>query len=400
MKILVVTQYYWPEDFRINDICKSFIEQGHKVEVLTGMPNYPEGKIYDGYSNLKVKTTIKDGIKIMRVPITSRGKNNSLKLGLNYLSFMITASIRALTLIHKRYDRIFVFQVSPITSAIPALILSKIKKIPSYIYIQDLWPETLYSIVNVSNKNIRNLMRKICNKIYNGFDNLLIASKGYEDILLNNNFKKEKIKYFPQWAEDFYSKVTAKDIDVPRDNFVVTFAGNIGKAQSVQTIIEAANLAKNYKNIQWNILGDGSEFENIRALVEKYDIKDTVNLLGRKPSTDMPKYFSKSDALIVTLGNEDILKVTLPAKVQSYMASGKPILAAISGEGNRILKESKCGLICESEDSYKLFENTITLYKMSKEEREKMGERGKNFFEDNFTRKKLLEELSIIMNLK
>lgn len=395
MKILVITQYFWPEEFRINDICKGLKESGHEVEVLTGLPNYPTGKIFNGYSYFKRGAKDYKGIKIRRVGMIPRGKNNSIMLALNYLSFMVSASIRAVPLMFNKYDRVFVFQVSPLTTAIPAIILSKVKKIPSYIYVQDLWPETFYSIVNISNEKIRKVMKKVCNKIYDAFDKLLIASQGYEEILVKEGIDKSKLEYFPQWAEDFYSNnAVIKD----SEEFVVTFAGNIGKAQSVDTIIEAANLAKNNKKIKWQILGDGSEFENIKLLVEKYNLNNTVKLLGRKPANDMPKYFSQSDALIVTLKNEDILRVTLPAKVQSYMASGKPILAAISGEGNKIIKESKCGLVGEAEDHVKLYENVIKLFNMSKEERNTLGNNGKGYFNNNFTREKLLNQLEIIMN--
>lgn len=396
MKILVVTQYFWPEEFRINDICKGLKEAGHDVEVLTGLPNYPEGKIYKGYSWFKKGVKEYNGIKIIRVPMIPRGKNSSMMLALNYVSFMVNASLKALTLIGKKYDRVFVFQVSPITSAVPAIILSKLKKIPSYIYIQDLWPETFYSIINIKNKKIRSKMKNICNKIYNSFDKLLIASKGYEDILLKEGFKKEKFEYFPQWAEDFYSE-SLKKVSENRI-FTVTFAGNIGKAQSVNTIIEAANLAKENKNIKWQIIGDGSEFENIKYLVKKYSLENTVDLLGRKPAKDMPKYFSSSDGLIVTLKNEEILKVTLPAKVQSYMAAGKPIIAAISGEGSRTIKESKSGLVGEAEDYKALYENVIKLYDMNENERIRIGNNGKEFFKENFTRDKLLNQLEVIMS--
>lgn len=239
-------------------------------------------------------------------------------------------------------------------------------------------------------------MKNICNKIYNSFDKLLIASKGYEDILLKEGFKKEKFEYFPQWAEDFYSE-NLKKVSENRI-FTVTFAGNIGKAQSVNTIIEAANLAKENKNIKWQIIGDGSEFENIKYLVKKYSLESTVDLLGRKPAKDMPKYFSSSDGLIVTLKNEEILKVTLPAKVQSYMAAGKPIIAAISGEGSRTIKESKSGLVGEAEDYKALYENVIKLYDMNENERIRIGNNGKEFFKENFTRDKLLNQLEVIMS--
>lgn len=396
MKILVITQYFWPEEFRINDICKGLKEAGHEVEVLTGLPNYPHGKIFEGFSYFKRGSKEYEGMKVRRVGMIPRGKNNSIMLALNYISFMISASIGVIPLMFRNYDRIFVFQVSPLTTAVPAILLSKVKKIPAYIYVQDLWPETFYSIVNISNEKVRKVMKTICNKIYDAFDKVLIASQGYEKILVEDGIDKSKLEYFPQWAEDFYSN--NEKIEEVGNEFIVTFAGNIGKAQSVDTIIEAANLAKNQESIKWQILGDGSEFEYIKKLVDKYSLHETVKLLGRKPSSDMPKYFSTSDALIVTLRDDDILRVTLPAKVQSYMASGKPILAAISGEGNRTIRDSNCGLVGEAEDYVKLYENVIKLFNMSKEERNTLGKNGKEYFNNNFTREKLLNQLEIIMS--
>lgn len=390
MKILVVSQYFWPEDFRINDICKGLIEEGHEVEVLTGMPNYPYGKIYDGYSFLNRGPKEYEGIKIRRCLMVPRGKNNSIMLGLNYISFMLFGSIKVIPLLFKRYDRVFVFQVSPITSAIPAIIYSKVRKVKSYIYIQDLWPETFYSIININNNKIKKVLKIICNKIYNAFDNLLIASRGYEDILVKEGIQHDKLIYFPQWAEDFYSN---NEIECDNKKFTVTFAGNIGKAQSVDTIIKAAALSKDNSNIIWQIIGDGSEFENVKKLASDLGLKSTVNFLGRKPSTDMPRYFAKSDGLIVTLRNEEILRVTLPAKVQSYMAAGKPIIAAINGEGNRVIRESNCGLVGEAEDHKTLYDNVIKLYNMTNKEREYLGKRGKRYFSENFSRGKLLDQL-------
>lgn len=397
MKILVVSQYFWPEEFRINDICEGLVEQGHEVEVLTGIPNYPSGEFFEGHSFLKWGTIEYKGVKIKRVPLIPRGKDNLIKLGLNYISYTVTASIAAIGLLLKKYDRVFVFQLSPITLAIPGIIISKMKKIPSIIYVQDLWPESLFTIKEINNTKIRKMLNSICSKIYKSFDTLLITSKSFEEELVKKGVNRERIEYFPQWAEDFYSSSNCGE-NTNKENFVVTFAGNIGKAQSVDTIIKAANIAKDNKNIKWQILGDGSEFEYIKSLVKEFSLEKTVYLLGRKPSSEMPKYFSKSDALIVTLRDDKVLRATLPAKVQSYMAAGKPILAAISGEGNRTIKESECGLVCEAEDYIKLYENVISLFNMSEKERSTLGMNGKEYFKNNFTREKLLSQLEVIMN--
>lgn len=396
MKILVVTQYFWPEEFRINDICEGLVEKGHKVEVLTGLPNYPYGKLFDGYSYFSRGEKEYKGIKINRTYLTARGKNSSIKLALNYISFMVSSLFHIPKLMTKKFDNIFVFQVSPITTAIPAIILSKLKKIPSSIYIQDLWPETFYSIVNIKNPKIQSILKRICIRIYNSFDQIVIASEGYRKILVKCGINNDKIEYLPQWAEDIYSEgtdINESIIEKSSDEFIVTFAGNIGKAQSVDTIIEAANLCRNNTNIKWIILGDGSEFSNIKSMVEKYKLKDTVKLLGRKPSSDMPKYFSQSDALIVTLKYTDILRITLPAKVQSYMASGKPIIGAISGAGMDAIENSKCGIVGEAEDYKSLYNNVIDLYNMSEEQRINLGNNGKKYFKNNFERNMLLNRL-------
>ena len=396
MKILIVSQYFWPEDFRINDIAKGLKEQGHEVEVLTGIPNYPKGKKLEGFSLFKKTHSDFDGIKVYRTPMFVRGKSGAGKMILNYLSFMIMGVIRAIPFLFKKYDRIFVFQISPITSAIPALFISKIKRVKSYIYVQDLWPETFYSIVNIKNEKVRKLMKKICNKIYDAFSVVLIASQGYRDILVSEGLDDRKIKYFPQWAEDFYSVDSKEIIQGEKKEFVLTFAGNIGKAQSVETIIKAANHTKSIRsdlNIKWKIIGDGSEFENVKKLASEYKLDDVLEFLGRKPSNTMPDYFAKSDGLIVTLKNENILKVTLPAKVQSYMAAKKPVLSSVSGEGKRVVEEAKCGLTSEAEDYIRLSENAIKLYEMSKEERNLLAANGNKYFRENFTREKLLNEL-------
>ncbi len=394
MKILVVTQYFWPEEFRINDICAGLVEEGNEVEVLTGMPNYPKGKYLEGYSIKGPYRDVYKGMKIRRVPIVPRGKNSSILLLLNYLSFMILASIRMIPLLFNKYDKVFMFETSPITAAIPALIYSKTKKVSSYIYVQDVWPEVFYTIVPINNEKVKKILKKVCTSIYNGFDKILISSKGFKDILCKTGLSSEKIIYFPQWAEDLYR--TNVDIEKNED-FTVTFAGNIGKVQSVDTIVKAANLCKKNKAIKWNIIGDGSEFENIKKIVKEYGLEDTVILPGRKAVSEMPMCFAMSDALIVTLRDEEILNATLPAKVQSYMASGKPIITAINGEGSEVVEESGCGLVGEAGDYKQLYENVMLLYNMTNIERVTMGERGRIYFEENFTRKKLLKKLINIM---
>ena len=401
MKILIVSQYFWPEEFRVNDIAKGLVEKGHEVEVLTGVPNYPSGKKLKGFSLMKKTHKDYEGIKVYRTPMITRGSGSNLKLMLNYISFMIFGLFRIIPLLLKKYDKIFMFETSPITAAVPAMFLSKVRGIESTIYVQDLWPETFYSIVPLNNAKVKKGMDKFCMWIYNSFDKILIASKGYKEILMSKSIEEKKIIYFPQWAEDFYGNTYASDAMMESEVFNITFAGNIGKAQDVETLVKAMNYIKSERSeskIMCNIIGDGSNLEKLKKMVKDFNLSDNIKFLGRKPPESMPEYFSKSDALVVTLGEEYILKVTLPAKIQSYMASKKPIIGCISGEGKSVIEESICGYVAESGDFEKLGDTILKMSKLSKEQLNELGENGLNYFKDNFTRAKLLNKLDNIFS--
>lgn len=400
MKILVVSQYFWPEEFRINDICKGLVEEGHEVEVLTGIPNYPEGKYFDGFSIFKRGPKQYDGVKVRRCFCVPRGKNSKIKLVLNYFSFAISSLFHIPFITKNKYDKVLVYQLSPITMAIPAIAIKKIKKIPVDMYILDLWPESLLSIVNIKSTKIKKTIYNICKKIYKSADAIYITSKGFKRQLINLDIQEEKITYLPQWAEDTYKdEVLLKDKKLENlceNKFNIVFAGNIGKAQSIETIINAANICKE-NNIQWIVIGDGSEKSMAEKKVKELNIDNKVIFLGRKPVEEMPKYYNIADALLVTLGNDKLFTITVPAKIQSYMASGKPILGAISGEGNNVIKESNCGLACEAEDYKKLAELAQQMYMMTEKERKTLGKNGLRYFKKNFDRELLLRKINDLL---
>ena len=401
MKILVVSQYFWPEEFRINDICKGLIEEGHEVDVLTAIPNYPGGEYFEGFSFFKRGKKDYEGINIRRCFCVPRGKNNKLKLIFNYISFALSSIFHIPFILKNKYDKVLVYQLSPITMAIPAIIIKKIKKIPMDMYILDLWPESLLSTVNIGSKKIKDIMFKFCKKIYKQADGIYITSKGFKKKLVSYGIEEEKITYLPQWAEDIYKDaVIEKDTELEnlcKDKFNILFAGNVGKAQSIDTIINAANICKENKSIQWIIVGDGSEKNICEQKVKDLNLKENVIFLGRKPLQDMPKYYNVADALLVTLGNDELFKITVPAKVQSYMASGKPLLGAISGEGKGIIEESNCGLACEAEDYNKLAQLAQQMYEMNIEERKMLGENGIKYFKENFDREILLKKINTLL---
>lgn len=397
MKILVISQYFWPEEFRINDICKGLIEKGHEVEVLTGIPNYPFGRYFDGYSIFNRGKKEYEGIKVRRAFCVPRGKDSKIKLILNYISFMISGIIHIPFIIANKYDKILVYQLSPITMAIPAILLKKIKKLPLDMYILDLWPESLLSTMNIKSRKIKYMLEKVCKYIYKQADQLYITSRGFKGKLMLYGIEEDTIKYLPQWAEDIYKNTEIDksiNVDIDDNKFNIVFTGNIGKAQSIDTIIDAANICKENKNINWIIVGDGSEKENSMNRVKELGLEDCILFLGRKPVSDMPLYYSKADALLVTLGNDELFKITVPAKVQSYMASGKPIIGAISGEGKYLIDECNCGKTCEAEDYIGLANIAQYMYSLSEEDRKYMGQNGLKYFNQNFKREILLDEIN------
>ena len=402
MKILVVTQYFWPEDFRINDLVDGLMDMGHEVEVLTGKPNYPRGNYFPGYGFLTKNIEYRNGIKIYRVPLIPRGKNNKFLLAINYFSFVFFGLVLGPLYCRKKYDLIFVFSVSPVTIAIPARFLGWLRKTPVVIWVQDLWPESLTSTGAVSNKFILNAVGNMVEWIYKGCALILIQSHAFVDSVRRFNIPESRIEYFPNTAESLYvpvgSDVVNKGTELLPDGFVVMFAGNIGVAQDFETILEAATLIKNKVNIHWVILGEGREYNWVKNEVERLGLIETFHLFGRYSMEDMPIFFSKANAMLVSLKKTEIFSMTIPSKVQSYMACARPIIASLDGEGARVVEESGAGLSVGAENPKALAEAVLAMEEMGCEERMRMGANGLSYYEENFKRSVLLERLDAIIN--
>lgn len=399
MRILIVSQYFWPENFRINDIALGLKEQGNEVVILTGKPNYPQGSFYKGYSFTKPSFEYYEGIEIYRVPFIPRGKDNRVMLALNYLSFALFGCIWGLWLLRKKkFDSIFVFGISPITMAIPAIFLKKIKKASLIYWVQDLWPESISSGGNINNKFIYSVADWITKFVYKNSDLILAQSKGFIDAIQKHNVPPKKIKYYPNYAENIYAKKTIDEKvihpTIP-EGFIVMFAGNIGEAQGFKTIVEAANkVYKENKEIYWVIIGAGRKKEWVDEQINNYGLSDVFLFLGSYPSEKMPYFFNLSDTLLVSLKDDYIFSLTIPSKLQSYMAFGKPIIASLNGEPAQIINDAKCGLVSNSNDSENLAFNVLKMSKYSKDTLSEMGENAKKYCEDKFDRKKLLLELN------
>lgn len=401
MRILVVSQYFWPENFKINDLCEALVEKGHEVTVYTGIPNYPEGSYYSGYSCFSPKEECLGKIKIIRVPHFPRGKNSKILLILNYLSYFIVASLLAPFKIKGKYDKIFAYGVSPVTVVIPAILLRFLKKAPLLFWIADLWPESLEATGMVKNKKVLKFISCIIGIFYNYVDCILVTSKGFIPRIKSVGVKNEKIEYLPQWAEDLFNnsaEISFSDDRIPMDGFKVMFAGNIGIAQDFQTIVEAAKKLAQYKKIYFLILGDGLMSNWAKNEVKKNKMEDNFIFLGKKPLSQMPDYYRKADAMLLSLMDTDLFSITVPAKLQSYMATGKPVIASINGEGAELVELAQAGIVVPASSPDRLAEEILKLSQLDKARLDQMGKNAKRFYDENFDRKVLINKLLKILN--
>jgi len=398
MKILIVTQYFWPENFLINSLTVGLVERGHSVTVLTGSPNYPHGKFFKGYGYVN-RSQNYHGAKILRVPLLPRGKGGGLRLIINYLSFALSASIAGPLLCKEKYELIFVFEPSPITVGIPALILKTLKSAPVLFWVQDLWPESLSATGAIKSKILLSFIGQLVRFIYSRCDRILIQSRSFLNSVVQQGGISDRVLYFPNSAEGvFRTTVPVTNNMSPPEGFRIMFAGNIGSAQDFGTIIKTAKLLQEYKDIHWIIVGDGRMREWAETEVRNLRLTNNFHFLGRHPVESMPSFFLMADTLLVTLKKEPIFALTIPSKIQSYLACGKPIIAAIDGEGAHIVEEAGAGFTCPAEDPDLFAQTILKMYKTPKTEREIMGLNGKIYYENNFDRDMLLDRLVQWMN--
>lgn len=395
MKILVVSQYFYPEEFKVNELVEEFQKRGHEVTILTGKPNYPSGKIFEGYKFGGIQYEDYKGTKVTRVPLIPRGNGNGLRLSLNYFSFVLFGGVYVKT--HQTdYDAIICFEISPITQMYPALWVKKKKGCRTAIWVQDLWPESVAAVGRANNSFLHYLLKRMVNYIYRRSDVIFIQSTAFEKSILKKGNFKDKIVYAPNWADDYFVQpVIDKDKykTIMPEGFKIMFAGNIGAAQDFNNIIKAANLTKDCQEIKWVIVGDGRHRRIAEEEVEKSGLKDTVVFLGRYPVSEMPSFFSQADVMLVSLKDTDIFSLTIPSKVQCYMACKKPIIAMLSGIGSEIIKEAHCGYTCNSGDYKSLAENAIKMYHLADSDLKEMGNHAFEFYNRNFRKDTIITKI-------
>jgi len=390
-KILVVSQYFFPEQFRVNDICKTWIERGYEVTVLTGIPNYPQGDYFEGYSINKRRKESFNGVNIIRIPIIPR-KKSSLMMALNYLSFIISGWFWKINN-KEKFDFVFIYEVSPMTQALPAVWIAKKLNIPCFIYVMDLWPENFEIITGISNPLIINALNKMVNYIYNNCSKIFTASDSFKKNIQRRGINLEKIEFWPQYAEEFYktgAKKSTKIIDDDKIN--ITFAGNVGLAQGLEILPLIGEKVKEFNlNIRFNIVGNGRYLETLITEVKNRGLQNFFAFIDSVPPTEIAEIFSASDFSLVSLQKNEIFSMTIPAKLQSSMACGKPILLSASGEAQEIVNKAKCGFVSNAGDVEGLIKNVMKIEKLKKCQIDSLGANSRQYFEDNFEKERLLD---------
>lgn len=398
-KILVVCQHYWPENFRINDICNGFVEFGYDVEVLCGIPNYPKGVFYPGYSILKKRKEIKNGIKVRRVSEIPRKGNSNIMILLNYLSYPFFSLFHIPRLLFKDYDYIFIYELSPVLMALPGILLGKLKKIPTTMYVLDLWPENLFSVLKINNKTARKIAFSVSNWHYKNVNKLICISEGMRERLDKTiSGRSIDVTVIPQFCEKIYEeRIVDKELVMRfKNTFNIVYTGNISPAQSFSTVIEVAKLIKKdgeFEDLRFVIVGDGMSKCWLEKEVQTNNLNEMFIFEGSHPIERMPAYLNIADSLLGCLSKSEQLGLTIPAKVMSYIASGKPLLLAMDGEAQKLINEVNCGFACNSEDILGLYKNIKIIYNMSIEERQCLGENGYLYHLKNLERNTNLNKL-------
>lgn len=395
-KILVVTQHFWPENFRINDIVEGFLQDGIAVDVLCGLPNYPKGEWFPGYSAAGPFEEEWHGARLYRCKEVPRRGNTSVNIFLNYVSWPWYAA-HALHRLPGRYDAVFCFNTSPVLMCWPAIRYAKKHHIPFTNYVLDIWPENLYSVLNVKNKALRAIAQGVSDALYKKADRLIAMSEPLQQRLCQRTgMPPQKIAVIPQYCEDFYA-VPQPDAALQAQfggRFNLVFTGTFTPAQSLETVITAVQDARSRGADMLHLLlvGDGMSRAALEAKVKELHAEDAVTFYGSVPATDIPKFTALADALIVCLSDSPDLGLTVPAKVASYMAAGKPVLASMDGAGNAAVAAAG-GLSSPACDAAALTDNLLALTRMDAAQHAAMGQSAKEYYLAHYRRSELLRKL-------
>lgn len=379
MKLLVVSQYYYPEQFRINEVCAELVRRGHQVTVLTGRPNYPEGEVYPGYEHLKREEH--EGVEILRCQIAPR-KQGAVRLAWNYLSYMTRAWFRVGQL-PGDFDAVLVYQLSPVTMTVPALRYHKKHGVPVYLYCLDLWPESIRDYIHNTDSLLYRLMTRWCQKLYNGAAKIGVTSPSFQDYLHDVCLvPRENITYLPQHGEDMQHFGCLEATDNGVTDFV--FMGNVGVAQDLENVAKAVSLIRTAQPFLVHIVGIGPDLENLKKTVAQLGVEDHFRFHGRHPLEKMPDFYRLADGCLLTLYDDTAAGLTIPGKLQGYMSAGKPVIAAIGGGAAQVIAQSRCGL-CAHPGKPEELADIMTQFMEQPSQAAQMGKNGRAYFEENFS---------------
>ncbi|MEG1574608.1 MAG: glycosyltransferase family 4 protein [Bacteroidales bacterium] len=394
--ILVISQYFYPEQFRINDICSEWVKRGHKVTVVTGIPNYPNGDYYEGYGLFKKREERYNGMDIVRLPLIPR-KNGAIMMALNYISFVVSGFFWS-RFTSLRADRVFIYEVSPMTQALLGVWFSIRRKIPCYIYVTDLWPENVEIAGGIHNKSILNMIGKMADYIYDNCDRVFVSSKSFIKAIGARGVPLNKLEFWPQYAEEFYLPI-AKELcavdEIPDDGcFNIIFAGNIGTAQGLDMLPDVAlELRRQNKNVRFNIVGDGRYLNALKEAVDSRGINEMFNFIKRQPAQRIPEFMAVCDAALISLADNEIFAMTLPAKLQSSLACGIPLIVSANGEIQHVVEDSGAGVYCDAGDPVLLSKIIVEMLSFSSENMIQMRENARKYFLINYEKGMLIERI-------
>jgi glycosyltransferase involved in cell wall biosynthesis len=399
--ILLVSQYFYPETFRVNDMACEWVKRGYKVTVLTGIPNYPMGKYYEGYDRKHRTREEWNGVSIIRIPLVARGNSskkimNAAGMAANYFSFLKSGKkwVKSKEAANLHADLVFTFEVSPMTQALIGVWYAKRYHVPTFLYVQDLWPENVETVTGIHNKMIIGPIDKMVDKIYRETGTIFTTSPSFVNAIVNRKVSvdRNKVHYWPQYAEEFYQPMAPAEVDEidQTDGFYkIAFTGNIGTAQGLDVLPKAAKLLKE-ENVKFIIVGDGRYQSEFEKQIDTLGVRDKFVMIPRVPAERVPLILSNVDAGFISFNKTPLWENTIPAKLQSYMACGKAIIASASGETERVISEAGCGICCEIGNAEALADGIRSIMKSDSSA---MGDRAREYFEEKFDKKKLMDEM-------
>ena len=397
-RILVYTNHYDPEYFKINDVVKWISETSAHVSVITGNPNYPSGKLFKGFSLTGSREITKKGLIIYRLPLITRGNGSKFRLVLNYITYFLSSMGFTLWCIfsHKKYDTIFIHHTSPPFLFLPALFYKKSRKCEAILWDLDMWPQTLEAMGIIKNKLGISILETIFKQFYKSFDKVLIGSKSFEKIA-SKRIPEHKIEYFPNWADHTFEVLNLKIIPPKQeDKIIITYTGNIGEAQSFEVLIHAIK-ALEKKNIEFNFVGSGRYKDKLKKLVSENNLESSIIFFDPVSSIDLIPFFEKTHYLYLSLKETPLFSKTVPAKLQTYLATAKPIISSISGEAKDLLNDNNCGFHVEAGDKYALIDVFDNLDQVSLVEYENFSKNSQKLFKTQFSSFKRKKQLRSIL---